>query len=46
MIMLTDLMMDVSGDSGTLSYTYILSADREHIDRAIILAIYQVNTIK
>ena len=39
--MLTDLRMDGSGSSG-LSYTYIHSAQREHIDRAM----YQVNTMK
>ena len=37
--------MDGSGDGG-LSYTYILSAKMEDIDRAIIWAIYQVNTMK
>ena len=37
-ILLTDLMMAGSGD-GRLSYTYVLSAKREHIDRAIIGAI-------
>ena len=42
---MTDLMMDGSGDGG-LSYIYILSAKREHIDRALIGAIYQVNNMK
>ena len=31
---------------GGLSYIHILSAEREHIDRAIICVIYQVNTMK
>ena len=43
--MLTDSMMDGSGNGGLMS-TYFLSAKRRHINRAISWAIYQVNTMK
>ena len=44
-VMLTDSMMDGSGNGGLMSI-YFLSAKRRHINRAISWAIYQVNTMK
>ena len=43
--MLIDLMMNGSGDGGLICI-HILSAKREHIDSAIISAIYLANAMK